>query len=216
MNRNHTSTCIAACRSARVGCFHHQWILCGLKTLSCGSCGSWFVFFWLSLIVAYLPAQVTVSDPYLRISASAADPLFTTYAAPMARSRFFADKAYHLDYYSGGPLAASSQYAGELAVVWKVNNVVVARTADYARPPVVIASFPDLAVLEYELFAGLAVQEVFCVYSSGAAVVDLAIRHAGDRPYDLALYGVLRLPAGAGRVARSGPAARSALRSRER
>ena len=207
MNRNHTSTCIAACRSARVGCFHHQWILCGLKTLSCGSCGSWFVFFWLSLIVAYLPAQVTVSDPYLRISASAADPLFTTYAAPMARSRFFADKAYHLDYYSGGPLAASSQYAGELAVVWKVNNVVVARTADYARPPVVIASFPDLAVLEYELFAGLAVQEVFCVYSSGAAVVDLAIRHAGDRPYDLALYGVLRLPAGAGRVARSGPAA---------
>lgn len=146
------------------------------------------------LETADLSSQVTIKDSYLQIKAGARDPLFTTYAAPMSRSRFFADKAYFMEYFTPDkPITYSSQYAGELSVLWKVNNVVVSKTREFAVPPLVKASFPDMAVLEYEPFAGLQVQEVFCVYSSGAAVIHLTMENRGGRTYSMMLYPVLHL-----------------------
>ncbi len=146
-------------------------------------------------LTAQAPAGVTVSDAFLRLRAAGDDPLFTTYAAPMSRSRFFADKAYFMDYFSPErPVTYSSQYAGDLTVVWKCNNMVISKTREFAVRPVVTASFPDMAVLEYEPFAGLKVQEVFCVYSSGSAIVDLTITNAGAVPIALMLYPVLHRP----------------------
>jgi hypothetical protein len=142
-----------------------------------------------------VPAQVTVTDPYLRISANDDDPLFTTYAASMERSRFFADKAYFMDYFSSGrPITYTSQYAGDVAAVWKVDNIVVSTIAEFYRRPVVVASFPDIAVLAYEPFRGLNVQEVFLVYSSGAAVVQYHVVNAGTIDYHVSLYPLLHLP----------------------
>ena len=160
------------------------------------------------LILAGLPlveaaGQVTISDDYLRLHAAAKDPLFTTYAAPMTRSRFFADKAYFMDYFTPDkPITYSSQYAGALAVVWKFNNVVISRTRDFARPPVVVASFPDMAVLEYEPFAGVKVQETFCVYSSGSAVIELHMANTGPVPLTMMVYPLVHLPADSMRVVR--------------
>jgi hypothetical protein len=147
------------------------------------------------VLTAQAPADVTVSDAFLRLRAAADDPLFTTYAAPMSRSRFFADKAYFMDYFSPErPVTYSSQYAGDLTVVWKCNNMVISKTREFAVRPVVTASFPDMAVLEYQPFAGLRVQEVFCVYSSGSAIVDLTITNVGAVPMALMLYPVLHRP----------------------
>ncbi|HEX9007141.1 MAG TPA: hypothetical protein VF889_07595, partial [Bacteroidota bacterium] len=111
-----------------------------------------YTFFVVLLLQAVpSPAQLALHDPYLLVNARGDDPLFTTYAAPIDRSRFFADKAYFMDYFSGDrPITYSSQYAGDLAVVWKVNNVVVSRINEFITPPVVVASFPDLALLAYE------------------------------------------------------------------
>ena len=78
--------------------------------------------------------------------------------------------------------------------MWKFNNMVISKTREFAARPVVTASFPDMAVLEYEPFAGLKVQEVFCVYSSGSAIIDLTITNAGAVPMALMLYPVLHLP----------------------
>lgn len=140
-------------------------------------------------------SQVIVRDDYLKINAKPTDPVFTTYAAPMERSRFFADKAYFMEYFTTDKaITYSSQYAGDLAVIWKVNNMVVNQTGQFIRRPVVVASFPDMALLEYEPFEGLAVQELFCVYSSGAAVIDLSVENKGSRQYSLNLYPVLHLP----------------------
>jgi hypothetical protein len=140
-------------------------------------------------------SQVQIKDEYLKVNAGPTDPLFTTYAAAMPRSRFFADKAYFMDYFtSDKPITYSSQYAGDLAVIWKVNNMVISQTSQFIRRPVVVASFPDMAVLEYEPFEGLQVQEVFFVYSSGAAVIDLSIRNTGVREYSFNLYPILHLP----------------------
>src|SRR5512143_1718779 len=94
--------------------------------------------------VFQVSAQVTISDPYLRIAAGGDDPLFTTYAASMERSRFFADKSYFMDYFSSDrPITYTSQYAGDVAAVWKVDNVVVSTIAEFYQRPVVVASFPD-------------------------------------------------------------------------
>ncbi|MCK4448167.1 MAG: hypothetical protein KAW56_13930, partial [Candidatus Marinimicrobia bacterium] len=139
--------------------------------------------------------QVTIKDDYLIINAKGNDPLFTTYAAAMSRSRFFADKAYFMDYFtSDKPITYSSQYAGELAVIWKVNNIVVSRIRDFIKKPVVIASFPDMAILEYEPFEGLKVQETFFVYSSRSAIIDMNIENTSNIEYDIILYPLLHLP----------------------
>ena len=151
-------------------------------------------FLCLTVALQALP-QVRVSDPYLIVNAKGNDPLFTTYAAAMERSRFFADKAYFMDYFSTDrPITYSSQYAGDLAVIWKVNNVVVSEIGEFFAKPVVVASFPDLALLEYEPFKGLVVQEIFLVYSSGAAAIDLSITNNGTVEYKFNLYPVFHLP----------------------
>lgn len=139
--------------------------------------------------------QIRVDDPYLRLQAEGDDPLFTTYAAAIARSRLYADKAYFMDYFtSNKPITYSSQYAGELSVIWRINQVVVDKISDFTKPPVVVASFPDMAILEYEPFNGLEVQEVFFVYSSGSAVISLNIKNVGNISYQVSLYSYLYLP----------------------
>ncbi len=140
-------------------------------------------------------SQVHVSDPYLQINAKADDPLFTTYAAAIPRSRLYTDKAYFMDYFSPDKsITYSSQYAGKLSVMWRVNQVVVNRIRDFVKRPMVLASFSDMVILEYEPFSGLWVQEVFFVYSSGAAVISLNIRNVGNIPYQVSLYPTLYLP----------------------
>ncbi|MFZ0390631.1 MAG: trehalase family glycosidase [Calditrichia bacterium] len=156
-----------------------------------------FPIILLSLIIYSnsSPAQVVVNDDYLKINAAADDPLFTTYAAAPERSRFFADKAYFMNYFTDDlPVTYSSQYAGNWAVLWKVNNIVVENINEFIRPPQVIASFPDMAILEYEPFNGLEVQETFFVYSSGAAVSELHIRNSGNIEYQFNLYPLVHLP----------------------
>ncbi|MBU0712489.1 hypothetical protein KKA87_11330, partial [bacterium] len=133
--------------------------------------------------------QFTVSDKYLNINAKGDDPLFTTYAASMERSRFFADKAYFMDYFTpDNPICYNSQFAGEFTVIWKVNNIIVSKTRDFIKKPEVIVSFPDMAILEYEPFEGLQVQETFMVYSSGTAIIDMTIKNTGKVEYDFNLY----------------------------
>ena len=164
-----------------------------------------FTIFLMAILLwtVTLPAQVQISDSYLKINAGEDDPLFTTYAAAMERSRFFADKAYFMDYFTPDkPITYSSQYAGEWCTIWKVNNVVVDQIRKFIRPPVVIASFPDMAIMEYEPFNGLKVQEVFFVYSSGAAVSQLFIRNTSRNAYRLSLYSFIHHPDDSLRVVR--------------
>ncbi len=156
-----------------------------------------YLIIFLSLVFlmpALHEAEVEVNDPFLVINAEGNDPLFTTYAAAKERSRFFADKAYFLDYFSPDkPITYSSQYAGELAMVWKINNVVFSKKKDFARQPVVTASFPDMAVMKYEPIEGLKVQETFFVHSSGAALIDMSIWNEGHKTFDFILYPILHL-----------------------
>jgi hypothetical protein len=77
-----------------------------------------------------LSQQFKIVQDYMRIDAKADDPLYTTYAAAMSRSRLYGDKAYKLDYYSDcRTVSYSSDNAGEMFCIWKVDEVVIDRIA---------------------------------------------------------------------------------------
>jgi hypothetical protein len=128
-------------------------------------------------------------EDYMKINATADDPLYTTYAAAMARSRYYGDKAYKMDYYSCClPINYSSDHAGTIYCLWKVDQVVVSRMSEYFRKPVVNFSFPDMAVMEYEPFRGIHVRETFFVYSSTLAIIDMEIRNTDAIQHEVSVY----------------------------
>jgi len=155
--------------------------------------------FFLLLQIVILPVLLdgqtlkTMAD-YLRINAKANDPLYTTYAAAMARSRLYGDKAYKMDYYSGClPVTYSSDQAGSMFSIWKIDGVVIMNTGEFFNKPVVEYSFPDMMIMEYEPFRGIHVKETFLVYSSTLALVDMEIKNIDKIPHEITVYPVLEL-----------------------
>lgn len=145
----------------------------------------------LMLLPATSGAQTDPAD-YLRLDARPQDPLYTTYAATPARSRLYGDKAYTMDYFSGClPVSYSSDQAGRIYGLWKIDEVVVMRSDDYLLKPLVRYSFPDMAILEYEPFRGIRVRETFFVYSSETAIVDMVAVNHDTIPHRVELYPIL-------------------------
>jgi len=133
-------------------------------------------------------------EDYLKISAKANDPLYTTYAAAMARSRLYGDKAYKMDYYSDcQPVTYSSDQAGNMFCIWKVDQVVINKIAEYLVKPVVQYSLPDMMIMEYEPFRGIHVKETFIVHSSRIAIVDMEIRNTDKIAHEVAVYPTLEI-----------------------
>jgi len=133
-------------------------------------------------------------EEYLRLNAGTEDPLYTTYAAAMKRSRLYGDKAYKMDYYSDcKPVTYYSDQAGSMYCIWKVDEVVVRNIGEYFRKPVVLFSFPDMAILDYEPFRGIYVRETFFVYSSSIALVEMEVRNVDKVPHEVVAYPVLEL-----------------------
>ncbi len=131
-------------------------------------------------------------EDYVRIDARSDDPLFTTYAASMARSRLYGDKAYKMDYYSCCmPVNYSSDHAGRIYCLWKVDQVVIGKMSEYFKKPVVDFSFPDMAIMEYEPFRGIHVKETFMVYSSTIALVDLEVVNTDNISHEVSVYPIL-------------------------
>jgi hypothetical protein len=148
----------------------------------------------LILLSNFFAQRLTVNDKYLTFEASANSPLYTTYTAAMERSRLYGDKGYKMDYYSECfPINYSGDNAGKFYVVWKVNQVVINKTEEFYVKPVVTSSFPDMAIIEYQPFQGVLVQETFFVYSSTIALVNLQIKNISKVNYDIELYPVLEL-----------------------
>jgi len=140
-----------------------------------------------------LPAQkITINDPYLQINAAAAHPVYTTYTAAMQRSRLYGDKGYKMIYdHECCPLSYGSEKGGRIFTLWKIDQVVVDKTGEFFQKPVIAATFPDMVVLEHQPFRGIDVQEVFLVYSSGIAMVQLHIANTDEIPHQVEIYPVL-------------------------
>jgi len=150
------------------------------------------LIFLFASLTGSMAQQFKPIEDYVRIDALSDDPLYTTYAAAMARSRMYGDKAYKMDYYSCCmPLNYSSDHAGSMYCLWKIDQVVVTKMSEYYMKPVVSFSFPDMAIMEYEPFRGIHVKETFFVYSSTMAVVDVEVKNTESIDHEISVYPIL-------------------------
>lgn len=150
------------------------------------------VILFCSCFIKDLSSQTfQIKDEYLVMNAGGQDPLYTTYTASMDRSRLYGDKGYKMVYddpYSS--LNYGSEYGGRFFALWEINSVVVDHTGDFYEKPKVIASFPDMAILEYQPWPGLKVEEAFFVYSSRVALVDCYLKNTSEEKLKINLYPV--------------------------
>ena len=149
----------------------------------------------LSFALAVLAQQPESRQPKAdslllsHLNAGPNDPLYTTYAAPLARSEYFVDEGYHLNYYSPERgVTWETQKAGDMAIAWRLGKMAVAATRDFYKRPVVHRSYTDLAEVEYWPFTTIEVRETFDVYSSRMAIWDVEITNHADTPQELTAY----------------------------
>jgi Trehalase len=132
------------------------------------------------------------------LAAGPGDPVFTTYAAPLSRSRYLVDEGWHLRFYdSSKPLALTSDSAGEWGLGFELDGVVAYRTGDYARLPEIRQSYASLARFAFEPFHQVAVDATFAAYSSRESLLALALTNESDRPKKLRVF-TFALSPGAG------------------
>ena len=138
--------------------------------------------------------NLSTGDDYFLLNARQDDPVYTTYAAAIERSKLYGDKAYKMVYYDDAePVYYESDQSGRHFGVWVVNDIAIMQTREFFQPPVVKYSFPDMVVLEYMPFEGVNVQETFVVYSSSVSLVDLKISNTGNRELKFAYYPIVEL-----------------------
>jgi hypothetical protein len=151
-----------------------------------------FLIINILTIVSKSEAQaLKVTDDYLILNAGAHDPLYTTYTAAIERSLLYSDKGYKMIYDDDYiPLTYGSEHGGRFFCIWEINNVVVNKTGDFYARPVVKASFPDMALLEYMPWPDLKVEELFFVYSSHIALVDCQVTNQSAQVLEVNMYPV--------------------------
>ncbi len=164
----------------------------------CGKAMLYLAFLFL-IFCTSIPGNLLFSqhyqlnDEFLILDAGKNSPLYTTYTASLDRSQLYGDKGYKMTYDNDySPIEYGSEHGGRIFTLWEINSVVVDRTGDFHRKPLVRASFSDMAILDYEPWPGLEVQEVFFVYSSGIAMVDCYLVNNSGENLDINIYPVFQ------------------------
>jgi hypothetical protein len=135
----------------------------------------------LATVAAEAPALA--QSPLSGLNASAHDPLYTTYAAPLSRSEYFVDEAYHLNYYTPTKgVTYETDTAGEFSMVWRMGKTSAIATKDFYKAPVIRRSYTDIVEVEYWPFATVEVRETLVVYSSRFALLDVEVISHSSQP----------------------------------
>jgi hypothetical protein len=152
------------------------------------------------MIEAVVLAWATLGWPQHELSQLAVtgrDPLFTTYAAPVARSQFVLDEGYQLKFSEPERgVEFTTDNGGTLGLAFRVGGVVHYQVRDLAEEPVIIASYSDLVKLRMRPFPEIEVEVFFQVYSSRIAIEELAITNSGAAAQVVDAYAFLHHPQG--------------------
>ena len=150
------------------------------------------LFILLIVPITLFSQSLTSVDRYLRIAASAHDPIYTTYSATISRTTFPEAIAYKMDYYTdSSPVTFTGNRSGKMYSFWKIDDTLVRNTGEYYKKPVVIYSFPDMMVMEYQPVKEIHVRETFFVYSFSMALVEMEITNTGALGHDVSVFPVL-------------------------
>jgi hypothetical protein len=135
----------------------------------------------LIVVASRLSAQE--ARPFLSsLSATKDSPLFTTYAAPLARSEFTLDKGYHFVYYdSTRGVEFTNEQAGTLCLAFKKGSKYVYAVKDMYRPPVITASYSDMVLFTFFPFEDIQVNVTFVTYSSRFAFEAIDVKNLSSK-----------------------------------
>jgi hypothetical protein len=113
---------------------------------------------------------------------------FATYAAPLHRSEYLVDEAYHLRYYAPqSPLVLTTDTAGDVGLTFLRGGQIVHATGDYAERPRLTKSLASAATLEFKPFADVDAHALVAVWSSRVVTLSVRLTNRSDRPVGLAL-----------------------------
>lgn len=128
---------------------------------------------------------------------TAADAIYTTYAAPLSRSEYSSDQAYELQWTNPDkPLGFTSKSGGETGMVFSLGQKLVTGPGTYYTEPVITRSYSDIVCLEYKPFRDIEVKAIFCVYSSNLSIYEYSIRNLSGKELALEVYPYVMVPHG--------------------
>lgn len=148
------------------------------------------------LILFYANTNFVAQNYLSKLNAHSSDPLFTTYAAPMERSEYKIDQAYHLLWYDNERGIEFTSYdGGDVCIAFRLDSTLCYTLPDYYQKPVVKTSYSDIVVIECVPFKDFVVEITFDVYSSGILIQEIKV--ANNSPFDneFEVIAFLRLPA---------------------
>lgn len=138
------------------------------------------------LFIVFIVVSTPLFSQYLsNLSATKADPLYTTYAAPITRSDYRLDQGYQLMWFdpeSGIEMVTND--GTNTGIAFRIGKQLRFRLNELYREPVVNTSYSDLVRFVYFPYPELRVEVTFVVYSSQWSFADYRITNVSSRVFE--------------------------------
>lgn len=141
-------------------------------------------------MLVVLSAVDTAAQNFLsNLSVTENDPIYTTYNAAMNRSEYIINEGYQFVWYDPAKgLSFETKQAGEIGLIFKMNDIVLYKLQQYYKKPVITASYSDLVKFYYYPFRNIKVEEFFLVYNSRIAIREIKITNESSFNIKLDIY----------------------------
>ena len=129
------------------------------------------------------------------LSATRADALYTTYAAPPSRTQYKSDQGYEFSWFDDeAGVEFISRDGPNIGIAFQYGNRVLFKLGELYREPVVTTSYSDLVRYHYYPVKDVRVEVFFVVYSSNQAIVSYRLVNESHFPVAITAIPYLYYP----------------------
>ncbi len=152
-----------------------------------------FIFCIPFLLLLGLPAG---HAQYLsNLSATAKDPVYTTYAAPPEKTTYRLDQAYDFRWNDPDkPIAFTSAQGGEMGILFEINHKKQYFLKQSYKKPTITASYSDILKYYYYPIEGIRAEVVFNVHNSQTAIIETSLVNEHKQPFDIEIVSYFYQP----------------------
>lgn len=145
---------------------------------------------YLVFLIGGFAGITKVEAQYLsNMHATHIDPVYTTYAAPLERSEYIINQAYHLRWYDRTKsFVFESRQGGNISIAFKKGKSAKTRLEEFYQWPIVTTSYPDLVKFNCYPFQDICVEVNFVVYSSRQAIIELEVQNLGVAKQEIEIF----------------------------
>lgn len=136
------------------------------------------------LIIVIVHIALGGSGQFLsNLQAVKSDALYTTYAAPLARSQYKNDQGYRLQWADDASgVEFVTKDGPNMGIAFNYNNCLIFKLQELYQEPIVTTSYSDLVKYYYYPVKDLRVEVFFVVYSSSRAILQYRMVNEGLFP----------------------------------